>query len=89
MSVVVWLVIGVVVGWLASIFMATDRHQDVLMNVIVSVVGALLGGCVIRPLVGATAINQADFNVAGLIFAFQGAVMLVAIVSMFRLNKVR
>jgi uncharacterized membrane protein YeaQ/YmgE (transglycosylase-associated protein family) len=89
MSVVVWLVVGVFVGWLASIFMETGKQQDALMNVIVSVVGALLGGGVISPLVGAAAHHQADVSVADLIFSFQGAVMLVAIVNAFRLNRIR
>jgi uncharacterized membrane protein YeaQ/YmgE (transglycosylase-associated protein family) len=89
MSIVIWLVMGGAIGWLASAFMTTDRQPGVLMNVLVGVVGALLGGWVTSPLVGAATVDQADFGIGGLIVAFQGAIVLLAIVNTFTLNRVR
>ena len=53
MNLIVWLVVGGVVGWLASIIMKRDASQGIILNVIVGIVGALLAGWLISPLVGA------------------------------------
>ena len=52
MNFIIWLVIGGVIGWLASMVMRTDAQQGVILNVVVGIVGALLGGWLISPLVG-------------------------------------
>ena len=58
MGIIIWLVIGGIVGWLASIVMKRDGQQGILLNVIVGIVGAFLGGWLISPMVGVGTINQ-------------------------------
>jgi uncharacterized membrane protein YeaQ/YmgE (transglycosylase-associated protein family) len=89
MNIIIWLVVGGVIGWLASLMMRTDAQQGVLLNVVVGIVGALLGGWLISPLIGAGTINSSDFSLAGLGVSFLGAVILLAIVNLFRRGSVR
>jgi uncharacterized membrane protein YeaQ/YmgE (transglycosylase-associated protein family) len=85
----VWLIMGGVVGWLASLVMNTDRSQGIGMNIIVGIVGAYLGGLLISPMLGASTINQNNFSLAGLVVSFIGAVVLLGIVNLFRRGAVR
>ncbi len=89
MNFIIWLVVGGIIGWLASMVMRTDAQQGVVLNVIVGIIGAILGGWLISPLIGAGTINQNDFSLAGLIVSFLGAVILLAIVNLFRRGRVR
>lgn len=86
---IVWLAIGGVIGWLASLVMKTDGQQGIFLNVVVGIVGAALGGFLISPLVGVATINQDTFSVGSLVVSFLGAVILLAIVNMFRRTSVR
>ena len=81
---IVWLVIGGVVGWLASLVMRTDAQQGMFLNVLVGVVGAALGGWFISPLVGVGTINQGTFSIGALVVSLLGAVVLLAIVNLVR-----
>jgi uncharacterized membrane protein YeaQ/YmgE (transglycosylase-associated protein family) len=89
MNILIWLVVGGVIGWLASLMMRTDAQQGILLNVVVGIIGALLGGWLISPLIGAGTNNQNDFSLAGLGVSFLGAVILLAIVNLFRRGSVR
>jgi uncharacterized membrane protein YeaQ/YmgE (transglycosylase-associated protein family) len=89
MNILLWLVIGGVIGWLASLVMRTDGQQGILLNIVVGVVGALLGGWLISPMVGAGTINSGDLSLASLGVSFLGAVILLAIVNLFRRGRVR
>ncbi|WP_300650133.1 GlsB/YeaQ/YmgE family stress response membrane protein [Hydrogenophaga sp.] len=89
MNFIVWLAIGGVIGWLASLVMKTDGQQGIFLNVVVGIVGAALGGFLISPLVGVATINQDTFSVGALVVSFLGAVILLAIVNMFRRTSVR
>ncbi len=82
MNFIIWLVVGGVVGWLASLVMKTDAQQGILLNVIVGIVGALLGGWLLSPLFGMGTINQDDFSIGALFISFLGAVILLAIVKL-------
>ena len=88
-NVIIWLVAGGVIGWLASVIMKTDSQQGILMNVIVGTIGAVLAGWIISPLVGAGTINQGDFSLTSLAVSLIGALMLLAVVSLFRRGAVR
>jgi len=88
MNVIVWLVIGGVIGWLASILMKTDGQQGIVLNVIVGIVGAALGGLFISPLLGVSTINQNNFSLAGMLVSFLGAAILLAIVNLVRRGRV-
>jgi len=89
MNLLLWIVIGGVLGWLASLVMRTDAQQGLVLNVVVGIVGALLGGWLLSPLLGAGTINQSDFSLMSLIVSFLGAVILLAIVNLFRRGSVR
>lgn len=47
-GIIVWLVVGGVVGWLASLVMRTDAQQGILLNIVVGIVGAFIGGLIDR-----------------------------------------
>ena len=89
MNFIIWLVVGGLIGWVASMIMKTDGQQGMLLNVVVGIVGAMLGGWLISPMVGAGTVNQGDFSLGGLIVSLIGAIILLAIVNLFRRGKVR
>jgi uncharacterized membrane protein YeaQ/YmgE (transglycosylase-associated protein family) len=89
MNVIIWLVVGGLIGWLASRIMNTDARQGIGLNVIVGVIGALLAGWLITPLVGGATINQGDFSLSGLVISLLGAIVLLAIVNLFRSGRTR
>src|SRR6218665_1885861 len=78
MSLIVWLVIGGVVGWLASIIMRTDAQQGIFLNVIVGIVGAFIGGW----LFGGGDINSGVINPTTFLVSLVGAVILLALVNL-------
>jgi uncharacterized membrane protein YeaQ/YmgE (transglycosylase-associated protein family) len=86
---IVWLVIGGLIGWVASMIMRTDGQQGVLLNVIVGIVGAALGGWFISPLVGVGTINQGAFSMGALVVSLLGAIILLAIVNLVRRGSTR
>ena len=89
MNLIVWLVVGGILGWIASLVMKTDGQQGIILNVVVGIVGALIAGFVIAPLFGTGTINTNDFSASGLLVSFLGAAILLAIVNMFRRGSVR
>ncbi len=86
---IAWLIVGGVLGWLASIVMKTNAQQGIFLNVIVGIVGAFIAGIVIAPMMGTGTINANDFSMASLLVSFLGAVILLAIVNLFRRRSVR
>lgn len=84
MNFIIWIVVGGILGWLASLVMRTDAQQGMLLNVIVGIVGALLGGWLLAPLFGTGTINQNDFSISSLLVSFLGAIVLLAIVNLLR-----
>jgi uncharacterized membrane protein YeaQ/YmgE (transglycosylase-associated protein family) len=84
MNLIIWLVVGGVIGWVASLIMKTDAQQGLFLNVVVGIVGALLGGWLISPLVGAGTVNQGDFSLPGLLVSLVGAIILLFIVNLIR-----
>jgi uncharacterized membrane protein YeaQ/YmgE (transglycosylase-associated protein family) len=86
---IVWLVIGGLIGWVASMIMRTDGQQGVFLNIVVGIVGAALGGWLISPLVGVGTINQGAFSVGALVVSLLGAVILLAIVNLVRRGSSR
>jgi uncharacterized membrane protein YeaQ/YmgE (transglycosylase-associated protein family) len=84
MTFIMWIVIGGVLGWLASIVMKTNAQQGMILNIIVGIVGAFLGGLLLAPLFGTGTINQSDFSIGSLFVSFLGAIILLAIVNFFR-----
>jgi len=89
MNFIIWIVVGGIIGWLASLVMKTDAQQGLVLNVVVGVVGALLSGWIIAPLLGTGTINQNDFSLSALFASFLGAIVLLAIVNLFRRGSPR
>ena len=89
MNLIIWLVVGGLIGWVASMIMRTDGQQGIVLNVVVGIVGAFLGGFLLSPLLGAGTVNSGDFSIAGLAVSLLGAVILLAIVNLFRRGRAR
>jgi uncharacterized membrane protein YeaQ/YmgE (transglycosylase-associated protein family) len=89
MDLIIWLIVGGVVGWLASVLMRTDGSQGIFLNVIVGIVGAALAGFFISPMVGLPTINQGSFSIGSLVVSLVGAVILLAVVNLVRRGSVR
>ena len=86
---IIWIIVGGLIGWVASMIMRTDAQQGALLNIIVGIVGAFLAGLVLTPLFGVGNINQGDFSLPGLLISLLGAIILLAIVNLFRRGTVR
>lgn len=86
---IIWIIVGGILGWIASMIMRTDAQQGALLNIIVGIVGALLGGWLLAPLFGTGTINQGDFSISALLVSLLGAVILLAIVNLVRRGSVR
>jgi len=89
MNIIIWLIVGGLIGWVASLIMRTDGQQGLILNVVVGIVGAALGGWLISPLVGVATINQNAFSLGALVVSLLGAVVLLAIVNLFRRGTAR
>ena len=87
MNFIIWLVVGGLIGWIASMIMKTNAQQGMILNVVVGIVGAFVGGLLISPLLGVPTINQNAFSVGALLVSLLGAVILLAIVKLFRRGR--
>ncbi len=84
MGILIWLLVGGLVGWVASLIMKTDGSQGIILNVVVGIVGALIAGFFISPLVGIPTINQNSLNIGSILVSLVGAVILIGIVKLVR-----
>ena len=89
MGLIILLVVGGVIGWVASMIMRTDGQQGIFLNVVVGIVGALLAGFVLTPLIGGAPITSGVISVQSIIVSLLGAIVLLAIVNLFRRGAVR
>jgi uncharacterized membrane protein YeaQ/YmgE (transglycosylase-associated protein family) len=89
MNLIIMLIVGGVLGWLASMVMKTDGQQGMFLNVVVGIVGALLSGYLITPFLGGAPITSGAFDIKSLIVSFLGAVVLLGIVNLIRRGSVR
>ncbi len=83
-GIIIWLIVGGVVGWLASIIMRTNAQQGILLNIVVGIVGAFLAGLI----VGGGSIND-NITLESILWSLLGAVVLLAIVNLVRRGSVR
>ena len=83
MGIIIWLIVGGIVGWLASLIMKRDAQQGIILNVVVGIVGALLAGWIFGG-----GINEA-ITIRTFLFSIVGAVILLAIVDLFSRGKLR
>ncbi len=89
MNFILWILVGGLIGWVASIVMRTNAQQGIFLNVIVGVVGALVAGWIISPLVGIPTINQDAFSLPALLVSLLGAIVLLGVVNLVRRGRIR
>ena len=85
MGLILWLIIGGVIGWIASMIMRTDAQQGIFLNIIVGIVGAFIGGLILS----GGSINNQPLNITSFLVSLLGAVILLAIVNLVRRGSVR
>lgn len=79
-----WLIVGALIGWVASLIMKTNSRQGLIADILIGIVGAFVAGIFISPLLNIATINQGDFSLPALLVSLGGAVILLAISKMFR-----
>ena len=84
-NLIIWLIVGGVIGWIASMIMRTDAQQGIFLNIIVGIVGAFIGGLIIS----GGSINNAPLNITSFLVSLVGAIVLLAIVNLVRRGRVR
>ncbi|MEG8040157.1 GlsB/YeaQ/YmgE family stress response membrane protein [Sphingomonas sp. LR60] len=89
MGLIILLIVGGLIGWVASMIMRTDGQQGILLNVVVGIVGALLAGFIITPLIGGAPITSGVISIQSIVVSLIGAIVLLAIINLFRRGTVR
>jgi uncharacterized membrane protein YeaQ/YmgE (transglycosylase-associated protein family) len=89
MNFMMWILVGGVLGWIASVMMKTNESQGIVLNIIVGIAGALIGGYFLAPHLGTGTINTGDYTFESLLISLLGAVILLAMVNLFRRSSVR
>ena len=89
MNLIIALIIGGIIGWLASIVMRTDAQQGILLNIVVGIIGSLLGGFLLGPILGGGNLLSGSLDIMTLVVALLGAIILLAIVNMSRRGRPR
>jgi len=85
MGIILWLIVGGVIGWLASMVMRTDAQRGILLNIVVGIVGAFIGGLIFS----GGSINNAGLTLYSFLVSLVGAIILLAIVNLVRRGSVR
>ena len=81
---IVWIIVGAIIGWIASMIMKTDGQQGLILDIVVGIVGAFVAGIVLTPLLGVGTINQNNFSIPALVVSLLGAIILLAVVKFIR-----
>ena len=89
MGLIILLVVGGLIGWVASMIMRTDGQQGVFLNIVVGIVGAVLAGFIVTPLIGGVPITSGEIGVQSVLVSLLGAIVLLAIVNLVRRGSVR
>lgn len=89
MNLLMWLMVGGVIGWLANRFLWSGDRQGLIVNVLVGMAGAITGGWLISPLVGAGTLNPWNFSLPALLVSFFGATILLTFIDLFRSDDTR
>ena len=85
MNILIWLIAGAIVGWVATSLM--HDQSNLLLNIVVGIVGAFVAGYVLSPLLHISTINQGNFSIESLLVSLGGAVILLAVVNLFRRQR--
>jgi uncharacterized membrane protein YeaQ/YmgE (transglycosylase-associated protein family) len=80
-AVLVWVIVGAIAGWLASLVMGTNRSQGLLADILVGILGGVIGGFVLNALGVGGAVT--GINLGSIVVAFIGAIILIALLRLF------
>lgn len=89
MGLIILLVVGGLIGWVASMIMRTDGQQGIFLNVVVGIVGALVAGFLVTPLIGGAPITSGEISIPSVLVSLLGAIVLLAIINLFRRGSMR
>ncbi len=89
MGLIILLVVGGIIGWVASMVMRTDGQQGIFLNIVVGIVGAFLAGFLVTPLIGGAPITSGVISIPSVLVSLVGAIVLLAIINLFRRGAVR
>lgn len=81
MSILVYIIFGGIVGWVASLIMGTDGQQGIIMNVVVGIVGSVVGSF-LASLMGLGGVGA--FNLSSFLVALVGSVVLLGTIKLFQ-----
>ncbi len=81
---IIWIIVGGLLGWVASLIMRTDNRQGMIADVLVGILGAFVGGYFLSPIFNVGTINEGVFSIPALLVSLGGAVILLAISKLFR-----
>lgn len=85
---IIAIIVGGVAGWLASMVMGRDASMGIFLNIVVGIIGAIIGNLLAGPLFGLDTTIQ-TFNLPGFLVAVVGAIVLLAIVNLVQRGRVR
>ncbi len=85
MGFIVWLIVGGIIGWLASLIMRTDAQQGIILNIVVGIIGAVIAGLIF----GGGINNGSPLDLTSILWSLLGAIVLLAIVNLIRRGTVR
>jgi len=89
MGLIILLIVGGLIGWVASMIMRTDGQQGIFLNIVVGIIGALIAGFVVTPLIGGVPITSGEISIQSVVVSLLGAIVLLAIINLFRRGAVR
>jgi uncharacterized membrane protein YeaQ/YmgE (transglycosylase-associated protein family) len=81
---IAWIAVGGLLGWLVSLMIRTDSERGVLLNIIVGIVGALIAGWVISPMIGVGRVSQGSFSGSALLISLFGALVLLSVINVLK-----
>ena len=89
LNLIIWLLVGGILGWIASMVMRTDANQGILLNIVVGIVGAFLAGYILSPILGVSTINQNNFSLPSLVVSLLGSIIFLGVINIFRRSTTR
>ena len=78
-GIIIWLIVGGIIGWLASLIMRTDAQQGIVLNIVVGILGSVIAGLLFHP----------SGPLEGFIYSLIGAVILLAIINLIMRGRLR
>jgi uncharacterized membrane protein YeaQ/YmgE (transglycosylase-associated protein family) len=81
---IIWLIVGALIGWVASLIMKTNSRQGLIGDILVGIVGAFVGGLILSPVFHISTINESNFSLPALLVSLGGAIILLLLFKLFR-----